>query len=160
MADGPFVTPPLAIERSFIDHNEHVNMAYHLVLADQAVELALAGFRQDSGYDAPDAPFTTFAGETHIRYLREMNFGDAIVGRVLLVEADAKRVRWAVELRRLPADEVVTTVEGVTLSISRATRRVAPFPEDTRARIAAAVEACGPEVAALDWLGRSVGMKR
>lgn len=159
MTDPAFVTPPLAIEPSFLDHNGHVNMAYHLVLADRALDMAFSRFKAGPDFGA-ERGLTTFAGEMHVRYLLEMNERDVIVGRVLLVEADAKRVRWAVELVRRPDGAVVTTVEGVSLAISVATRKVSPFPDDIQTLIAATVERCRSEVAKLDWLGRKVGMRR
>lgn len=159
MTDPAFLTPPLAIEPGFLDHNGHVNMAYHLVLADRTLDLAFADFGAGPD-DGRERGFTTFTGEAHVRYLREINAGDAILGRVLIVDGDAKRVLWAVELTR-PADgAVTTTVEGVSLAVSPATRRVAAFPDDVQARIAAAVERCAQAAAELAWLGRRVGMGR
>ncbi|GLK79946.1 acyl-CoA thioesterase [Methylopila turkensis] len=158
MTDPAFVTPPLAIETSYLDHNGHVNMAYHLVLADTALDLAFSAFK--AGPEFGQRGLTTFAGEMHVRYLAEMNFGDEIVGRVILIESDAKRARWAVELVRRPDETVVTTVEGVSLVVSLETRRVAQWPDDVRALIEATVERCRPAAAELDWLGRSVGMRR
>lgn len=159
MTDLAFVTPPLAIEPAFLDHNGHVNMAYHLVLADQALDLAFAAFGAGPD-DGPARGFSTFAGELHVRYLSEMNAGDVIEGRVMIVDADAKRALWAVELVRRPGGEVVTTVEGVSLAVSVETRKVARFPDDVQGRITSAVERARPAVAALAWLGRRVGMRR
>ncbi|GLK57471.1 acyl-CoA thioester hydrolase [Methylopila capsulata] len=159
MTDAAFVTAPLPIERSYLDHNGHVNMAYHLVLVDQALDLSFAAFGVDAAY-VQDLGLSTFAGEMHVRYLNEINFGDVISGRVVFLEADAKRVRWAVELRREADGAVTTTVEGVTLSVSLATRRVAPFPDTVRPAIAAMIESHRREAAKLDWLGRRVGMQR
>ncbi|WP_020185447.1 thioesterase family protein [Methylopila sp. 73B] len=159
MTDAAFITDPLPIERSYLDHNGHVNMAYHLVLVDQALDLAFAAFGVDAAY-VQDLGLSTFAGEMHVRYLNEINFGDVMRGRVVFIEADAKRVRWAVELRRESDEAVTTTVEGVTLSVSLATRRVAPFAHAVRPAIAAMIESHRSEAAKLDWLGRRVGMQR
>lgn len=160
MTESAFITPPLAIEPSFLDHNGHVNMAYHLVLVDRAIDLAFAEFRAGPDEYGSAYGLTTFTGEMHVRYLAEMNAGDEIVGRVLLAEADAKRVIWTVELVRRGDGAVVTTVEGVTLSVSIATRRVTPFPDEVQALIAARIARDREAVAALGWRGRSVGMKR
>jgi len=159
MTDAAFVTGPLPIERSYLDHNGHVNMAYHLVLVDQALDLAFAAFGVDETY-VKDLGLSTFAGEMHVRYLNEINFGDVIRGRMVFLEADAKRVRWAVELRREADGAVTTTVEGVTLSVSLATRRVAPFPDAVLLAIDAMIESHKSEAAKLEWLGRRVGMRR
>lgn len=159
MTDAAFVTDPLPVERSYLDHNGHVNMAYHLVLVDQALDLAFAAFGVDGAY-VEDLGLSTFAGEMHVRYLNEINFGDVIRGRVVFLEADAKRVRWSVELARESDGAVTTTVEGVTLSVSLATRRVTPFPDTVQLAIAALIESHETAAAKLDWLGRRVGMRR
>jgi acyl-CoA thioester hydrolase len=156
MTDPAFVSRPLAIEPSFLDHNGHVNMAYHLVMADRALDEAFAAFGVDGSYVATRG-MTTFAGELHVRYLREIHAADRIVGRVLLTGGDEKRIVWAVELIREPGGETVTTVEGVSLSVDATSRRVAPFPpdilENARRVMAGHEQATRP-----DWLGRHVGM--
>lgn len=153
-----FLSPPLEIEPSFLDHNGHVNMAYHLVLADRALDMA---FAQIKGADYVEVRgMTTFAAEMHVRYLREINMGDDIRGRVRWAAADSKRGHWTVELVRFPDSVVTTTVEGVSLSVSLDTRRVTAFPDDVRDRLAAVAARDADGVAAMDWLGRSVAMKR
>lgn len=157
MTDAPYLSPPLKIETGFLDHNGHVNMAYHLVLADRALDLA---FAQIKGQDYVDARgMTTFAAEMHVRYLQEMNMGDEIRGRVRFAAADDKRAHWVVELVR-PDGEVVTTAEGVSLSVEVETRKVSPFPPDVAARLKAAAARDAAGAASLDWIGRRVTMKK
>lgn len=155
-----YVTPPLEIEPSFLDRNGHVNMAYHVVLADRALDIAFEarGIKDDSYPKARG--MTTFAAELHTRYLAEINAGDDIRGRVRFADADGKRVLWVVELIRGADGETVTTVEGVSLSVSVETRRVAYFPDDIQEKLAAAVADDAEAVSGFDWLGRSVGMKK
>jgi acyl-CoA thioester hydrolase len=155
--DAVFVSPPLSIEPAFLDHNGHVNMAYHLVLADRALDMAFAPIKGPDYVDGRG--MTTFAGDVHIRYLREMTIDDEIRGRVILVESDAKRVIWAVELVRGDG-ALVSSIEGNSLSVSIETRKVTPFPDDVRARIEQTVAGCRPAAKALDWLGRRVSMSK
>ena len=158
MTDAPYLSPPLEIESHFRDYNDHVNMAYHVVLADKAVDHAYAEIK---GADYVDAyGMTTFAAEVHVRYVREMNMDDEIRGRVRFANADEKRLHWVVELIRGSDGETVTTVEGVTLSVSVESRKVEPFPADVLERLQAAVARDGPGAAALDWVGRRVGMSK
>lgn len=158
MTDAPYLSPPLEIESRFLDHNGHVNMAYHLVLVDRALELALDPIKGE-GY-VERRGMTTFTAEAHVRYLREINLADEIRGRVLFVAVDAKRIHWVVELVRGADGAVATTVEGVALSIELASRKVEPFPSDVLDQLAAAVRRDAPEVAGFDWLGRHVAMKK
>ncbi len=158
MTDAAYLSPPLEIEERFLDYNGHVNMAYHLVLADAALDLAFAEIKGGAYLD--ERGLTTFAAEMHVRYLKEINFGDEVRGRVRWIGADAKRVLWAVELVRGDAREVTTTVEGVSLSVDLATRKVTPFPDDIAEKLAAAVAAGAEAASALRWLGRRVAMSK
>ena len=158
MTDAPYLSPPLEIESRFLDHNDHVNMAYHLVLADTALDHAFSAIK---GRDYVEARgMTTFAAEMHVRYLCEMYMGDEIRGRVRFAAADEKRAHWVVELVRTSDGSVVTTVEGVTLSIDVASRKVRPFPEDVHERLMASVGRDAAGAAALGWVGRRVAMSK
>ena len=157
MSDAAYLTPPLEIEDRFLDHNGHVNMAYHLVLVDRALDLA---FEEIKGPDYVEGRgMTTFAAEMHVRYLREITIGDSVRGRVLWIAGDDKRAHWAVALVK-GKDEVATAVEGVSLSVEVATRRVRPFPSDVAKRLSALVALHAACSADIDWLGGRVGMRR
>ncbi len=158
MPDAAFLTPPLEIDEGFLDYNGHVNMAFHLVLADRALDLAFAEIKGDRYLEGRG--MTTFAAEMHVRYLREIHMGDEIRGRVRWAASDAKRARWAIELVRGPAYDVTTTVEGVSLSVRIDTRKVSPFPNDVVEKLALAVSRDAGGVSGLKWLGRSVALAR
>lgn len=158
LTEAAFLSPPLKIEERFLDYNGHVNMAYHLVLADRALDLAFAELKGGDYLDG--SGLTTFAAEMHVRYLSEIRLGDDIRGRVRWADADRKRALWVIELIRGEAGPVVTTVEGVSLSVSLETRKVAPFPEDVQTRLAEAVASNAAAVASLGWLGRRVSMAK
>lgn len=157
MTDDAFLSPLLAIDVGFLDHNGHVNMAYHLVLADRALDLA---FDPIKGDEYLERGMTTFAVETHVRYLREINMGDVVRGRVRWIACDAKRAHWIVELVLAPDGEVATTVEGVSLSIDIASRRAAPFPADVFGRLQETTSRHAPPSGSLEWIGRRVSMNR
>lgn len=158
MTDAAYLTPPLEIEERFLDYNGHVNMAYQLVLADRALDFAFAEIKGGAYLD--ERGMTTFAAEMHVRYLCEIRMGDEIRGRVRFTASDAKRAIWAIELVRGPELEVTTTVEGVSLSVELASRKVKPFPGDVAAKLADAVALHAPGVAKLRWLGRRVAMSK
>lgn len=158
MTEAAFLSPPLEIEPAFLDHNGHVNMAYHLVLADRALDFAFEPIKGDDYLGTRG--MTTFAAEMHVRYLGEINMHDEIRGRVRWIACDAKRAHWTVELLRSPDDKVATTVEGVSLSIDLTSRRVEPFPDDVHGRLTETVRRHAPAGAGLDWIGRHVSMSR
>ncbi len=54
---------------------------------------------------------------------------------------------------------MVTAVEGLSLSVSAETRRVAAFPADVEERLRTAVARDSPYARTLAWLGRGVSMR-
>jgi acyl-CoA thioester hydrolase len=100
---------------------------------------------------------STFTAECHVRYLREIHLGDPVQVSVWLLAADEKRLHTFEELRHAGEGWLSATSENLTLHIDMRARKVAPFPPDIRARIAAAaqVHAAAPWP---DGIGRSVAM--
>ena len=81
----PFVTPSRSITSEWIDYNGHLNMAYYLVIFDEAAdvfwtELGLgAGYQQTTG-------FTTYTASCKIDYLKEVP-ADALIHTEMLLLA-------------------------------------------------------------------------
>jgi acyl-CoA thioester hydrolase len=92
-----------------------------------------------------------------VRYLREIHLGDPAQVTVYLLGADEKRIHTFEELRHATEGWISATSENITLHIDMAARKVAAFPSDIRARIAAVVASH----AGLPWpegIGRKVAM--
>src|ERR1700759_4462445 len=83
---------------------------------------------------------STFTAEAHVRYLREIHLGDPVQVRVWLLGADEKRLHTFEELRHASEGWLSATSENMTVHIDMSVRKVAPFPADIRARIAAVAD--------------------
>ena len=132
----PFRSGILAIEPHWIDFNGHLNMAYFHVLFDRVVDqlwltMGLgASYRQDRAH-------STFTAECHVRYLRELHQGDTVEVAMWLLGADDKRLHSFAELRHADEGWIAATSETMTLHVAMERRKVAPFPPDIAAKVAA-----------------------
>jgi len=135
MADAPFDRYRGIVLPAWIDHNGHMNVAYYLLAFDQATDL----FFDHLGLDAAHreaAGGTTFAGDIHLTYQRELHEGDPLRVTAQLLGYDDKRLRFFQRMYHAEEGFLAATMECLTLYVDLARRRVAPFPADIRARLA------------------------
>lgn len=153
-----FTSSTLSIEPDWIDYNGHLNMAYYLVLFDRASDEAFAALGMGPTY-AETGRGTTYTGDAHIAYLREVDRDMPLVATLQIVDHDEKRIHTFQELRHADEGWLAATCESLTLHVDPSGPRVAPFPPDIRAK----VDAMATAHAALprpDGLGRSIGIRR
>jgi acyl-CoA thioester hydrolase len=154
---APYVSPPMAIEKDWIDYNGHLNMAYYNVLFDRASDEAFELMGLGANY-ARDRKLTIFTAEVHVCYVQELHLGDVVRVSFQLLDHDEKRFRAFQEIRHVDG-WLAATSESLSLHIDMAGPKVAPFPDDISVQVAALREAHSalpmPERA-----GRSIGIKR
>lgn len=151
-------SPILPIEAGWIDYNGHLNMAYYMVLFDQGSDAVFAQLGMGPDY-AVARKLTTYTGEAHICYLREVHQSMPVVSRFRMLDCDEKRMHSFQELVHADEGWVAATCEMITLHVDQAGPRVAPFPDD----IAANVFAMAEKHRAGDWpekAGRSIGIRK
>lgn len=162
MSDDVFTAAPFpsgagVVLPGWIDSNDHMNLAYYLVLFDQGTDGIYDAFGMDRTYKAR-TNCGTFAAESHILYENELRLGDAVRVSTVVVSVDAKRLHLAHEMHRVSDGVRAAMQEILLLHVDLGTRRVSPWPEDVLARLTAAAAAhAGIRP---DWIGRHVGQKR
>jgi acyl-CoA thioester hydrolase len=147
----------MRIEPGWIDYNGHLNMAYYHVLLDRAVDEAfeIVGLGPDYAQRRRGSFFTA---ETHTLYRRELTAQDAARTTIQLIDFDEKRIHYYMELRHAAEGWVSATSENLSLHVDMASRKVAPFPADILANLAAMKAAHGP-LARPPSLGRIIGIR-
>ena len=126
----------------WIDANGHMNLAYYVVLFDQATDLLYDTLGVGQAYrDATGN--STFTAETHTLYEREVSEGERVRVVPHLLGADAKRLHYFHEMFHAEAGHRVAAQELIALHIDLSVRRVAPFPEDVSARLQQVVRSRG-----------------
>jgi acyl-CoA thioester hydrolase len=122
----------------WIDANGHMNLAYYVVLFDQATDLLYDAIGVGQAYrDATGN--STFTAETHTLYEREVRVGQRVRVVAHLLGADGKRLHYFHEMFHAEGGHRVAAQELMALHIDMEARRVAPFPADLHARIQATV---------------------
>ncbi|MCP4618807.1 MAG: thioesterase [Bradyrhizobium sp.] len=153
---APFVSSVMQIEPQWIDYNGHLNMAYYNVMMDRAIDELWLQLGIGPAYKK-ERHGSTFTAECHVRYLREIHLGDPVHVTIFLLGADEKRLHTFEELRHAGEGWLSATSENISLHIDMATRKVAPFPSDIRARIAEIVNVHAA-VSRPEGIGRKVSM--
>lgn len=156
---APWETSPiLPIDARWIDYNGHLNMAYYMVLFDQGSDSVFAQLGMGPHY-AAERRLTTYTGEAHICYLREVHRSMPVISRLRMLACDEKRMHTFQELIHAEENWVAATCEMITLHIDQAGPRVAPFPDD----IAANVFAMAANHKTPSWpkhAGRAIGINK
>jgi acyl-CoA thioester hydrolase len=136
----------------WIDLNGHMNLAYYTVLFDYATDLLFEAIGIGRAYKDASG-HGTFVAETHNLYERELLVGDEVRVATQILGADAKRIHLAHEMFQLEGDRRSATQELMFLSIDLGRRRVVPFPQQARERVAT-VAAAHAGLPRPDWVGR------
>jgi acyl-CoA thioester hydrolase len=124
----------------WIDANGHLNLAYYVVLFDQATDLLYDALGVGQTYREATGN-STFTAETHTLYEREVHEGERVRVVPYLLGADTKRIHYFHEMFHSEHGHRVAAQELMALHIDMSVRRVAPFPADLSKKISAAVRA-------------------
>jgi acyl-CoA thioester hydrolase len=155
---SPFEQYSSRVLPDWIDANGHMNIAYYGLLFDRGNYAACdaLGLGEDYGTRAHHG---VFAAEIHTLYFRELLLGDAVTVRTQIVSADAKRLHFAHEIYHAASSERAAAQEALYLHVDLTTRRVVPFLEEVRTRIAEAAEAHRP-LPVPEWCGQRIAPAR
>jgi acyl-CoA thioester hydrolase len=154
--DAPFARYEGAVLPEWIDGNGHMNLAYYVVLFDYGTDAIFDALGFGDAYRRASG-CGPFAVESHTLYEQELLVGERVRISTLVLGADAKRLHLAHEMRRLPDGARAAMQEVMYLHVDLTKRRVAPFPDDLRARLSAAAAGHSP-CGRPEWAGRRIGL--
>jgi acyl-CoA thioester hydrolase len=120
------------------DHMGHVNVMWYVGKFDEATWNAFNAVGMTPSY-LRDGKHGMSAVQQNITYRRELLPGDVIEIRTTMLEVRDKVVRFLHEMRNGEVDAVAAEAELTCVHIDRRLRKATPFPDDIRARIAAAI---------------------
>lgn len=123
------------VEPDWIDYNGHLNVAYYHLLFDRATDAFLdrLGLGEAS---ARKGLGSMFALEDHITYQRELKLPDGVRVTLQLLDFDDKRVHYFLRMFHAEEGYQAATCEHLSCYVDFQTRRSAPMPAGTRAKIA------------------------
>ena len=146
------------VKSEWIDLNGHMNLAYYIVLFDQAFDLILAEWDLDWEYTKRTNQ-GLFVVETHTLYEQELVAGAAVRVRSWVIDVDSKRLHVAHEMYRASDMRRAACIETLNLHVDLENRRVTPWPEARRSAMDAAALA-HREAGLPEWVGRRVQMRK
>ena len=121
------------IIKEWIDYNGHMNMAYYVLIFDQAWENILNKF-QMGGEKAEESKRTTMVVETRTTYDNEVKEGDEVEVYVSYFDHDKKRLHLKCEMYEKKTKKLSATIENLSLYIDLDKRKVTEF-EDEKVKI-------------------------
>lgn len=120
----------------WIDVNNHMNVAYYVLAFDQGIDRLWSRFGINDAY-IRDRNNSTFAVESHIIWTREIAEGEPYIVTSQILAFDEKRVHQFMRMYHAEHHHLVASAEWMNLHVDLDERRVAPWPDAIRGRIAA-----------------------
>ena len=118
-----------SIKQEWVDYNDHMNMAYYVLIFDQALEVALEKFNMGESA-AKDLNRSTMVVETNTKYLSEVKQGDEIDINMTYFDHDKKRLHIKMEMIEKSKKKISATIEWISLYIDLSRRKVTEFEDD------------------------------
>ena len=153
---APFDAYRDVVRPDWIDHNQHMNMGYYVVVFDLATDEFLRWVGLDAAH-RQQSRITTFCLEAHVTYHREVRAGDPLRFTTRLLAHDAKRLHYFHEMYHAREGYLAATNELLSLHVSEETRRGAPMAPGILARLAR-IQAAHDALPRPPQVGRSIGL--
>lgn len=117
------------IKKEWTDYNNHMNMAYYVLVFDQIWELILEKFKMGE-QSAKTTNMSTMVVETHTTYNSEVKLGDEVEINLTFFDHDKKRLHFKMEMIEKSSKKLSATLEMLSLYIDLKKRKVAEFEQE------------------------------
>ena len=117
------------IKKEWTDYNNHMNMAYYVLVFDQLWEIVLAKFKMGE-QSAKTTQMSTMVVETHTTYNNEVKEGDEVEVNLTFFDHDKKRMHFKMEMIEKSSKKLSATLEMLSLYIDLSKRKVSEFEEE------------------------------
>ena len=121
------------IKKEWTDYNNHMNMAYYVLVFDQVWEVMLEKFKMGEN-SAKTTNMSTMVVETYTTYNNEVKEGDEVEINLTFFDHDKKRLHFKMEMIEKSSQKLSATLEMLSLYIDLNKRKVAEF-EDEKIKI-------------------------
>ena len=117
------------IKKEWTDYNNHMNMAYYVLVFDQIWEIILEKFKMGE-QSAKTTNMSTMVVETHTTYNNEVKEGDEVEINLTFFDHDKKRLHFKMEMIEKSSKKLSATLEMLSLYIDLNKRKVAEFEDE------------------------------
>ena len=126
--DAPIRVPTIFVESDWIDLNGHMNMAYYLLVFDQAIDHVWQEIGLGARY-LKETNASTFTLQSQIQYAQEVMLDDPLRIEFQLLGFDQKRIHSFQRMFHGERDYLAATEERMTVHVDMTKRKSAPFPQ-------------------------------
>ena len=117
------------IKKEWTDYNNHMNMAYYVLVFDQIWEIILEKFKMGE-QSAKTTNMSTMVVETHTTYNNEVKEGDEVEINLTFLDHDKKRLHFKMEMIEKSSKKLAATLEMLSLYIDLNKRKVTEFEQE------------------------------
>ena len=117
------------IKKEWTDYNNHMNMAYYVLVFDQIWEIILEKFKMGE-QSAKTTNMSTMVVETHTTYNNELKEGDEVEINLTFLDHDKKRLHFKMEMIEKSSKKIAATLEMLSLYIDLNQRKVTEFEQE------------------------------
>ena len=117
------------IKKEWTDYNNHMNMAYYVLVFDQIWEIMLEKFKMGEN-SAKTNKMSTMVVETHTTYNNEVKEGNEVEINLTFFDHDKKRLHFKMEMIEKTSRKLSATLEMLSLYIDLNKRKVSEFEDE------------------------------
>tara|TARA_B100000131_G_scaffold305351_1_gene331252 strand:- start:857 stop:1324 length:468 start_codon:yes stop_codon:yes gene_type:complete len=117
------------IINEWVDYNNHMNMAYYVLIFDRAWEVILAKFEMGE-LAAKTIKRSTMVVETNTKYISEVKEGEEVDIYLTFLDRDRKRLHIKFEMIEKKSKKIASSMEWISLYIDLEKRKVTEFEND------------------------------
>ena len=111
------------IIKEWVDYNDHLNMAYYILIFDQALEVMLEKFKMGAN-SAKTELKSTMVVETNTKYINEIKQEDEVDIMLTFFDHDKKRLHLKLEMIEKKTKKISASIEWLSLYINLEARKV------------------------------------
>ena len=117
------------IKSEWTDYNNHLNMAYYVLIFDVAWEVMLKKFNMGE-QSAKINGMSTMVVETNTTYNNEIKEGDEVEILLTFFDHNKKRLHFKMEMIEKKTKKLASTIEMLSLHVDLNKRKVTEFNEE------------------------------
>ena len=117
------------IIKEWVDYNNHLNMAYYILIFDQALEVMLEKFKMGAN-SAKTEKRSTMVVETNTKYISEIKQEDEVDIMLTFFDHDKKRLHLKLEMIEKKTKKISASIEWLSLYINLEARKVTEFENE------------------------------
>ena len=117
------------IIKEWVDYNNHLNMAYYILIFDQACEVILSKFKMGAE-SAKTEKRSTMVVETNTKYISEVEEGNEVDVMLTFFDHDKKRLHLKLEIIEKKTKKISASIEWLSLYVNLEIRKVTEFENE------------------------------